>query len=166
VKRRLEVKAEVGGITIIDDFAHHPTAIRETLQALRTRYPGRKLWTIFEPRSNTLRRKVFQKELVESLRTADEVVMASVFKAEGVPMEERLESKTIIDGLKSARVPARELADADAIVAGVTAELKRGDVVVILSNGGFGGIYDKLPQQLRKILGENSIEKSEVVAKS
>ena len=166
VKRRLEVKAEIGGITIIDDFAHHPTAIRETLQALRSRYPGRKLWAIFEPRSNTLRRKVFQNELIESLRAADEVVMASVFKAEGIPADERLESAAIVNGLKAAKLPARELADADAIVAAVTPELKRGDVVAILSNGGFGGIYEKLPQQLRKILGETSVEKSEVAAKS
>jgi UDP-N-acetylmuramate: L-alanyl-gamma-D-glutamyl-meso-diaminopimelate ligase len=166
VKRRLEVKAEIGGVTIIDDFAHHPTAIRETLQALRSRYPGRKLWAIFEPRSNTLRRKVFQNELVESLRTADEVVMATVFKAEGIPADERLESAVIINSLKTAKVPARELADADAIVAAITSELKRGDVVAILSNGGFGGIYEKLPQQLRKVLGEPSVEKSEVVAKS
>jgi UDP-N-acetylmuramate: L-alanyl-gamma-D-glutamyl-meso-diaminopimelate ligase len=162
----LEVKAEIEGITIIDDFAHHPTAIRETLQALRGRYPGRKLWAVFEPRSNALRRKVFQNELVESLRNADEVVMASVFKAEGVPADERLESVAIIDGLKAARLPARELADADAIVAAITPELQRGDVVAILSNGGFGGIYEKLPQQLRKRLGEISIQKSEVVAKS
>jgi len=166
VKRRLEVKAEIGGVTIIDDFAHHPTAIRETLQALRSRYPGRKLWAIFEPRSNTLRRKVFQNELVESLRTADEVVMATVFKAEGIPADERLESAVIINSLKAAKVPARELTDADAIVAAITSELKRGDVVAILSNGGFGGIYEKLPQQLRKVLGEPSVEKSEVVAKS
>jgi UDP-N-acetylmuramate: L-alanyl-gamma-D-glutamyl-meso-diaminopimelate ligase len=166
VKRRLEVIAEIGGITIVDDFAHHPTAIRETLQALRSRYPSRKLWAVFEPRSNTLRRKIFQNELVESLRVADEVVMASVFKAEGVPVEERLESSAIIEGLRTSGVPARELGDADAIVAAVTSELKRGDVVAILSNGGFGGIYEKLPRQLMKTLGETSVEKSEVVAKS
>src|SRR5207253_1342302 len=128
VKRRLEVKAEIGGITIIDDFAHHPTAIRETLQALRTRYPGRKLWAIFEPRSNTLRRKIFQHELVESLRVADEVVMASVFKAEGIPADERLESSAVIQGLIAVNLPAREIKDADAIVATVSPELKPGDV--------------------------------------
>jgi len=104
--------------------------------------------------------------LVESLRTADEVVMATVFKAEGIPADERLESAVIINSLKAAKVPARELTDADAIVAAITSELKRGDVVAILSNGGFGGIYEKLPQQLRKVLGEPSVEKSEVVAKS
>jgi UDP-N-acetylmuramate: L-alanyl-gamma-D-glutamyl-meso-diaminopimelate ligase len=166
VKRRLEVKAEVGGITIIDDFAHHPTAIRETLQALRTRYPGRKLWAIFEPRSNTLRRKIFQHELVESLRTADEVVMASVFKAEGIPADERLEGSAIIQGLIATKLPAREIKDADAIVATITSELKAGDVVAILSNGGFGGIYEKLPAALRVFHAEASKEKKEVAART
>jgi UDP-N-acetylmuramate: L-alanyl-gamma-D-glutamyl-meso-diaminopimelate ligase len=166
VKRRLEVKAEVAGITIIDDFAHHPTAIRETLQALRTRYPGRKLWAIFEPRSNTLRRKIFQHELVESLRTADEVVMASVFKAEGVPANERLEGSAIIEGLMAAKSPAREIKDADAIVSTIAPELKPGDVVAILSNGGFGGIYEKLPAALRKLHSESSPQKKEVAART
>src|SRR5579863_5426712 len=90
VKRRLEVKAEVHGITIIDDFAHHPTAIAETLKALRTRYPRRRLWAILEPRSNTLRRQVFQHELAQSLSIADEVVLADVFKSEAIPEPERL----------------------------------------------------------------------------
>jgi UDP-N-acetylmuramate: L-alanyl-gamma-D-glutamyl-meso-diaminopimelate ligase len=166
VKRRLEVKAEVAGITIIDDFAHHPTAIRETLQALRTRYPGRKLWAIFEPRSNTLRRKIFQHELVESLRTADEVVMASVFKAEGVPANERLEGSAIIEGLMAAKSPAREIKDADAIVSTIAPELKPGDVVAILSNGGFGGIYEKLPAALRKLHSESLPQKKEVAART
>jgi UDP-N-acetylmuramate: L-alanyl-gamma-D-glutamyl-meso-diaminopimelate ligase len=166
VKRRLEVKAEIDGITIIDDFAHHPTAIRATLQALRTRYPGRKLWAIFEPRSNTLRRKVFQHELVESLRTADEVVMASVFKAEGVPADERLEGSAIIQGLVAAKLPAREIKDADAIVATIAPELKAGDVVAILSNGGFGGIYEKLPAALRRLHVEAPSKTKEVAART
>src|SRR5581483_3113981 len=85
VKRRLEVKAEVNGITIIDDFAHHPTAITETLKALRTRYPGRRLWAILEPRSNTMRRNVLQDELAKSLTGADEVVVAGVFKSDAIP---------------------------------------------------------------------------------
>src|SRR5881394_4443185 len=84
VKRRLEVKAEVNGITIIDDFAHHPTAIAETLKALRARYAGRRLWAILEPRSNTLRRNVFQNELAESLAIADEVIITSIFKPEAI----------------------------------------------------------------------------------
>jgi len=149
VKRRLEVKAEINGITVIDDFAHHPTAIAATLEALRTRYAGRRLWAIFEPRSNTLRRKVFEKDLVRSLALADEIVLASVFRPEAIPEDERLELRTIVTRLRALHKPARELADADAIVAAVVPELKPGDVVAILSNGGFGGIYEKLPQQLK-----------------
>lgn len=149
VKRRLEVIAEIGGVTIIDDFAHHPTAITETLRALRTRYPGRRLWAVFEPRSNTLRRKVFAAELVRSLAMADQVIIASVFRPEAVPEDERLEPAIVIDELQREGKSARELADADAIVQTITPELKSGDVVAILSNGGFGGIYEKLPQRLR-----------------
>ncbi len=148
VKRRLEVKAEVNGITIIDDFAHHPTAIAGTLRALRTVYPGRRLWALFEPRSNTLRRKVFEGELVESLALADQVIVASVYRADAIPEAQRLSVGAIVDGLVRAGKPARELADADAIVAAIAPELRSGDVVAILSNGGFGGIYDKLPQRL------------------
>jgi len=148
VKRRLEVKAEVNGITIIDDFAHHPTAIAGTLRALRTVYPGRRLWVVFEPRSNTLRRKVFEGELVESLALADQVIVASVYRADAIPEAQRLSVGAIVDGLVRAGKPARELADADAIVTAIAPELRSGDVVAILSNGGFGGIYDKLPQRL------------------
>ncbi|HVP51542.1 MAG TPA: UDP-N-acetylmuramate:L-alanyl-gamma-D-glutamyl-meso-diaminopimelate ligase [Terriglobales bacterium] len=148
VKRRLELKAEVNGITIIDDFAHHPTAIAGTLRTLRTVYPGRRLWAVFEPRSNTLRRKVFESELVASLGLADEVVIAGVYRADAIPEAQRLSVAAIVDGLVRRGKPARELADADAIVATIAPELRSGDVVAILSNGGFGGIYDKLPQRL------------------
>ena len=149
VKRRLEIKAEINGITVIDDFAHHPTAIAATLKALRTRYPGRRLWAIFEPRSNTLRRKVFAKDLVRSLALADQVVIASVFRPEAVPEAERLEPAAVIKELLREKKPAREIADADSIVDTISPELKPGDVVAILSNGGFGGIYEKLPERLR-----------------
>jgi UDP-N-acetylmuramate: L-alanyl-gamma-D-glutamyl-meso-diaminopimelate ligase len=151
VKRRLEVKAQMDGITIIDDFAHHPTAISETLRALRTRYSGARLWAIFEPRSNTVRRKVLQKDLVSSLSLADEVVVASVFKAEAIPEEERLTTASVVNGVKRNGKPARELADAEAIVNEIAPELRPGDVVAILSNGGFGGIYEKLPRKLEEL---------------
>src|SRR5205807_3891348 len=88
----------IEGITVIDDFAHHPTAIAETLKALRTRYPDTRLWAVFEPRSNTLRRKVFEKELVKSLALADQVVIASIFKPEAVPENERLTTQAIVSG--------------------------------------------------------------------
>ena len=156
VKRRLEVKAQVNGITIIDDFAHHPTAIAATLQALRTRYPEARLWAIFEPRSNTLRRKVFQKELVESLGIADQVVITTIYQPEKIPENERLTTSSVVSGLKRSGKPARELKDADAIVEAVSPELRSGDVVAILSNGGFGGIYEKLPRKLEQLRGAAS----------
>jgi UDP-N-acetylmuramate: L-alanyl-gamma-D-glutamyl-meso-diaminopimelate ligase len=148
VKRRLEVKAEVAGVTIIDDFAHHPTAIAETLKALRTRYHGRRLWAVLEPRSNTLRRNIFFKELVSSLSNADEIVIASVFKAEAIPEAERLSSAALVKELKRQGKHARECKDAAAIIESIAPELREGDVVAILSNGGFGGIYEKLPARL------------------
>ncbi len=148
VKRRLEVKAEVKGITIIDDFAHHPTAIAQTLGALRTRYNGRRLWAILEPRSNTLRRNVFQHDLVKSLSVADEVVVASIFKSEAIPEAERLDVGSVVAALQQEGRAARQLATADEIVNSIAPELKAGDVVAILSNGGFGGIYEKLPARL------------------
>jgi UDP-N-acetylmuramate: L-alanyl-gamma-D-glutamyl-meso-diaminopimelate ligase len=153
VKRRLEIKAQIDGITIVDDFAHHPTAIAATLKALRTRYPRARLWAIFEPRSNTLRRKVLQKELVRSLSLADQVVITSIFKPEAVPEKERLMTSTVVNALKRNGGRARELPDADAIVTTVSPELKNGDVVAILSNGGFGGIYEKLPRRLEELRG-------------
>jgi UDP-N-acetylmuramate: L-alanyl-gamma-D-glutamyl-meso-diaminopimelate ligase len=153
VKRRLEVKAQVDGITIIDDFAHHPTAIAATLRALRTRFPDARLWAVFEPRSNTLRRKVFEKELVSSLGIADQVVITSIYQPERIPENERLTTASIVSGLKKTGKPAREMKDADAIVESVAPELRSGDVVAILSNGGFGGIYEKLPRKLEQLRG-------------
>jgi UDP-N-acetylmuramate: L-alanyl-gamma-D-glutamyl-meso-diaminopimelate ligase len=145
VKRRLEVRAELHGITIIDDFAHHPTAIRETLRALRTAYPGRRLWAILEPRSNTLRRNVFEADLVHSLALADLSVLAAVFKSEAIPPGERLHPENVVAALCARGLQSALYADADAIVAAITPQLRAGDVVAILSNGGFGGIYQKLP---------------------
>ena len=151
VKRRLEVKAEVHGVTIIDDFAHHPTAIAGALQALRARYRGRRLWAVLEPRSNTLRRKVFEDELAHSLANADQVVLAGVFKLDAIPEAERLDGQSVIAKLIASGKPARLLNTADAIVDEITPELREGDVVAILSNGGFGGIYEKLPAKLSSL---------------
>jgi len=156
VKRRLEVRAVVNGVTIIDDFAHHPTAIAATLQALRTRYPQAKLWAILEPRSNTLRRNVFQADLAKSLSIADEIVIANVFKSESIPESERLDIQAVAGEAQREGRRARILADADAIVESIAAELGEGNVVAILSNGGFGGIYDKLPRKLRELAGATS----------
>jgi len=151
VKRRLEVKAQIHGVTIIDDFAHHPTAIAQTLKAVRTRYSGRRLWAVLEPRSNTLRRKVFQHELAQSLSLADEIVLADVFKSEAIPEQERLDPAMVIAELKRNGKAARLLADAGVITETIAPELRPGDVVAILSNGGFGGIYEKLPAKLKSL---------------
>jgi UDP-N-acetylmuramate: L-alanyl-gamma-D-glutamyl-meso-diaminopimelate ligase len=148
VKRRLEIRAEVGGVIVVDDFAHHPTAIRETLRALRERYPGRRLWAVLEPRSNTLRRNVFASALVESLALADRVVLTAVFKSESIPVAERLVPEEVVANLNTSGTPAAMCADADAIVAALSEQVREGDVVAIMSNGGFGGIYEKLPRAL------------------
>jgi UDP-N-acetylmuramate: L-alanyl-gamma-D-glutamyl-meso-diaminopimelate ligase len=150
VKRRLEVKAEVNGITIIDDFAHHPTAIEQTIRALRARYPRSRLWVVVEPRSNTMRRNVLQDAFAHSLALADQIVVAAIFKSEAIPEAERLDLNLVIDRIQKRGKQARILADADAIVNAIAPELREPDVVAILSNGGFGGIYEKLPQRLRE----------------
>jgi UDP-N-acetylmuramate: L-alanyl-gamma-D-glutamyl-meso-diaminopimelate ligase len=151
VKRRLEVKAEVNGVTIIDDFAHHPTAIEQTIRALRARYDNRRLWVVLEPRSNTLRRNVLQQPLSRSLTLADQVIVAAIFKSEAIPEAERLDLNQVITDIKKTGKQARILPDADAIVQTIAPELRSGDVVAILSNGGFGGIYEKLPERLRAL---------------
>jgi UDP-N-acetylmuramate: L-alanyl-gamma-D-glutamyl-meso-diaminopimelate ligase len=156
VKRRLEVRAEVNGITVIDDFAHHPTAISGTLTALRALYPGSRLWVILEPRSNTLRRNVFQNSLAESLALADEIIVANVFKSEAIPENERLDLTAVTRQIEKQGRRARILADADTIVQQTAPEMKSGDVIAILSNGGFGGIYEKLPQRLRSLARNES----------
>jgi UDP-N-acetylmuramate: L-alanyl-gamma-D-glutamyl-meso-diaminopimelate ligase len=151
VKRRLEVRAEIGGVTIIDDFAHHPTAIRETLRALRSVYAKSQLWVVLEPRSNTLRRKVLEADLIASLRLADRVVLAGVYQQQRIPEDERLHPEDVVQALNAAGTSAELLADADAIVASLGPRLASGDVVAILSNGGFDGIYEKLPARLRDL---------------
>jgi UDP-N-acetylmuramate: L-alanyl-gamma-D-glutamyl-meso-diaminopimelate ligase len=157
VKRRLEVRAEIAGITVIEDFAHHPTAIRETLRALRSVYPESRLWAVLEPRSNTLRRKVLEPDLVASLRLADRVVLAGVYQQQRIPDAERLHPEDVVRALNAgdatsvAEGPKAELLpDANAIVSGIAPRLETGDVVAILSNGGFDGIYEKLPARLRE----------------
>jgi UDP-N-acetylmuramate: L-alanyl-gamma-D-glutamyl-meso-diaminopimelate ligase len=149
VKRRLELRAQVGGIQVIEDFAHHPTAIRETLRALRSVYPQARLWAVLEPRSNTLRRKVLERELVASLRLADHVVLAGVYQQQRIPDAERLHPEDVVQKLIDEGTPAELLPDADAIVNGIAPRLAPGDVVAILSNGGFDGIYEKLPNRLK-----------------
>ena len=149
VKRRLEVRAQIAGITVIDDFAHHPTAIRETLRALRSVYPQARLWAVLEPRSNTLRRKVLAADLIESLRLADRVILAGVYQQQRIPEPERLHPEDVVRALTDRGTHAILCPDAEAIVNEIAPQLRSGDVVALLSNGGFDGIYEKLPERLR-----------------
>ncbi|GIT38247.1 MAG: hypothetical protein Ct9H300mP7_1680 [Verrucomicrobiota bacterium] len=106
IQRRLEIRGETGGIIVIDDFAHHPTAIRETLKALGQRYPGRRVWAIFEPRSNTTRRNHFQSELAEALSLAKRVVVAEIARLEQVPEGERLDPARLMEDIRTAGTKA------------------------------------------------------------
>lgn len=148
VRRRQTVRGEVNGITIIDDFGHHPTAIRETLRGFRQRYPGRRLWAVFEPRSNTSRRNVLQKELIEALKEADGSVVAAVANPEKVAADQRLDVEAVAKAVAAAGSPCFHEADTEAILTRLKAEARSGDVIIIFSNGGFDGIHGKLVKVL------------------
>jgi len=148
VARRMDVRGESGGVTVVDDFGHHPTAIRETLRALRVRFPGRRVWAVFEPRSNTTRRNVFQQELVDALERADRIVVAEVARLEQLRPEERLDPGRLMEDLQRAGKPAAYLPNANAIVDHIARDARPGDVVCVFSNGGFDGIHGKLLARL------------------
>ena len=143
VRRRMEVFLEAQGATFVDDFAHHPTAIRETIAAARMRWPGRRLRVLFEPRSNTTVTRKFQGDLAESFRGADELWLGPIYRGDSIPPEERLDREALCMGLHADGVSAHPADDASQIAEAVTASLREGDVVLILSNGAFGGIYEK-----------------------
>jgi UDP-N-acetylmuramate: L-alanyl-gamma-D-glutamyl-meso-diaminopimelate ligase len=144
VRRRMETRGVPGGITVIDDFGHHPTAIRETLRALRHRYAHERIWAVFEPRSNTTRRNVFQSELAAAFADADAVVIAEVARLELLKPEDRLDPAKLMQELKTAGKTAAYLPHADAIVNHLKKDAVGGDVICIFSNGGFGNIHEKL----------------------
>lgn len=150
IKRRMEVRGISGGVTVIDDFGHHPTAIRETLRALRVKYARDKIWAIFEPRSNTTRRNVFQHELAAAFTDADGVIVSQIARLELLKPEERLNPEQLMTDLKTAGKNAAYLADADAIVAHAGTQVQPGDIVVVFSNGGFGGIHGKLLERFSR----------------
>ena len=147
IKRRLETVGVAGGVTVLDDFAHHPTAVQETLSALRTGYPSRRIWAVFEPRSASSCRRVFQADFARAFGPADEVVIAGVFRS-NLPQSERLSPERLVDDLRSAGQQARYIPEIDDIIGTIVGEHGDGDVVVLMSNGGFGGIHRKLVQAL------------------
>jgi len=148
IKRRLEVRGIAAGVTVVDDFGHHPTAIRETLRALRIKYPTEKIWAIFEPRTNTTRRSVFQTELAGAFGGADVVVVAQVARLEQIPPHERLDPERLMRDLRATGKTAEYLADVETIVSHVVQHAQGGDIVCVFSNGGFGGIHGKLLEHL------------------
>jgi len=148
VKRRLELRGEVDGITVLDDFAHHPSAIAETLGAVRRRHGDRRVCAVFEPRSWSLRRNVFQDRLAGAFGPADVVVLADVFGMAEVPVEQRLDPQRVVRELVAHGKEASFVPDVGAIVERLADELRPGDVVIVMSNGGFGGLIDKLLQAL------------------
>jgi UDP-N-acetylmuramate: L-alanyl-gamma-D-glutamyl-meso-diaminopimelate ligase len=148
IKRRMEIRGIAGGVTVVDDFGHHPTAIRETLRALRIKYPREKIWAIFEPRSNTTRRNVFQNELPAAFADADAVVVSEVARLEQIATNERLDPEKLMLDLKTAGKNAAYLPDVDSIVSHVVRNALGGDIVCVFSNGGFGGIHGKLLERL------------------
>jgi UDP-N-acetylmuramate: L-alanyl-gamma-D-glutamyl-meso-diaminopimelate ligase len=149
IARRQEVRGREHGITVIDDFGHHPTAIRETLTALRRRYPGQRLWAIFEPRSNTTRRAVFQQRLPEALQLADGIFISQVASLDQIPVDERLDPGAVVNALTDAGRPAYYERDAAAIIERIVPLLQPNDIVTVFSNGGFDGIHEKLLGALR-----------------
>jgi UDP-N-acetylmuramate: L-alanyl-gamma-D-glutamyl-meso-diaminopimelate ligase len=147
IKRRLETVGVARGVTVLDDFAHHPTAVHETLAALRTGYPSRRIWAVFEPRSASSCRRIFQDDFAKAFRGADEVIVAGVFRS-SLPEPERLSAEQLVGDLRSTGQHARHIPDVDHIIQAIVHDAKEGDVVVLMSNGGFGGIHRKLLQAL------------------
>jgi len=149
IARRQEVRGEVRGVKVVDDFGHHPTAIAQTIQALRHRYPGHRIWAVFEPRSNTTRRAVFQQQLPDALQLADGVFIAQVAKLEQIPEKERLNPESVVAAIANSGRPAFYEENADAIVDRIVPMLQPKDVVVVFSNGGFDNIHEKLLKKLQ-----------------
>lgn len=144
VKRRMELRGEVRGVRVVDDFAHHPTAVRETLGAIRERYPEGRLVAVYEPRSLTSRQRVFQREYEQSFDAADMVVIARLFEPDRFAMHERLDPAELVEALAARGQDANYIATADEIVAFLAPRLEHGDTVAVMSNGGFDRIHEKL----------------------
>ena len=151
IARRLELRGEARGVKVIDDFGHHPTAIVQTLQALRNRYRRHRLWAVFEPRSNTTRRAVFQQQLPDAFQFADGLFISQVARLEQIPEDERLKPERVVAAIAKTGRPAFYERNADAIVDRIVPMLRPKDVVVVFSNGGFDNIHEKLLGRLREV---------------
>jgi len=147
-RRRMEVKAEVAGVMIVDDFAHHPTAIRETIRSARQRWPGRRLWAVIEPRSNTMRRKIFEGILPDALADADAVIFGPVHRAHLLADQERLSPARVVDQLRRMNRSAEAFDSAAAVADYLARECRSGDVVLIMSNGSFDNLHERVAKRL------------------
>ena len=143
VKRRLEVRGRARGVTVYDDFAHHPTAVRETLLGVRAAFPSRRIWALFEPRSASACRRIFQDEFIGAFGSADEVVIGQVYRS-SLPPCERLDERLLVTGLRESGLHARYIPEVSDIVRAVVDEAREGDLVVVMSNGAFGEIHNRL----------------------
>jgi UDP-N-acetylmuramate: L-alanyl-gamma-D-glutamyl-meso-diaminopimelate ligase len=143
IRRRLQRRGTEAGVAVYDDFAHHPTAIAETLAGVRSAYPGRRIWAIFEPRSATSCRRVFQDDFARAFGAADVVVLPAVFRST-LPEDQRLSPEQVVSDLRAAGKDARYIPKVDDIVSAVSRDARDGDLVIVMSNGGFDGIHDKL----------------------
>jgi UDP-N-acetylmuramate: L-alanyl-gamma-D-glutamyl-meso-diaminopimelate ligase len=148
VKRRMDVKGEINDILVVDDFAHHPTAIRATIEAARLRWPTRRLWAILEPRSNSMRRRVFQETLPQALALGDRVILGNVHRATQLSDEQRLDPESIAAAVRQLGKDARVLPSAEGIADFLAAECKPGDLLLVMSNGSFDGVCEKLLKRL------------------
>ncbi len=155
VKRRQEIVGTWRGVTVYDDFAHHPTAVAETIAALRRANPGHRLWAVFEPRSASSCRRVFQSDFAKAFRGANEVVLAPIFRS-SLPESERLSETELVADLAASGIRARTLPGVDAIVDTIASEAAEGDLILIMSNGGFGGIHQKLLVALGQVANRES----------
>lgn len=150
VRRRMDIKGEPGGVLIVEDFAHHPTAIRATIEAVRSRWPKRKVWAAFEPRSNTMRRRIFQDDLASALSTADGAALGAVNRAQLLSDEERLDPEYVTAAVRKRGKPARAFASASEIAGFLASQVVPGDLVLVMSNGSFDGLSGRLVEILGK----------------
>jgi UDP-N-acetylmuramate: L-alanyl-gamma-D-glutamyl-meso-diaminopimelate ligase len=157
VKRRQEIRGEIGGVLVIDDFAHHPTAVRETIDAIRLRYPDRRLWAVFEPRSNTSRRNIHQQEYAEAFHGAARATLKVPERHDKVPVEEELNIPALVEAIERRGIPADASPDVAELVNRVANEAEAGDVILVMSNGSFGGF---IPSLLTALDGRFATSKS------
>jgi UDP-N-acetylmuramate: L-alanyl-gamma-D-glutamyl-meso-diaminopimelate ligase len=152
VKRRMDVKAEIGGVLVVDDFAHHPTAVQATIEAARARWPGKRVWAILEPRSNSMRRKVFQDALPKALALADRVILGGVFRAQQLGEENRMDPEAVVASVRALGKDARVMQSSEVIAEHLVSQAKPGDLLLIMSNGNFDGLCEKLVRKLGTIV--------------